>query len=80
MDSALTAGGVVVAIGGFAGVLVQRWSVESLAAAARAGYEPAAALPVGAAVLPVVLGLGLVLVGTLRKVTRRQSEDLEGLV
>jgi len=80
LDSALTAGGVVVAFGGVAAALVQRWSVETLASAARAGYEPAAELPVGAAVVPVVLGLALVLVGTLRRVARRQSEDLQGLV
>jgi len=80
VDGALTAGGVVVAIGGVAAALVQRWSVETLASAARAGYEPAAVLPVGAAVVPVVLGLALVLVGSLRKVARQQSEDLQGLV
>lgn len=80
VDVALTLGGVIVAVGGLATAAVQRWSVGMLADAANAGYEPATVLPVGAAAVPVVIGVGLVLVGSLRQVTRRQSADLEGMV
>lgn len=73
-------GGAVVAVGGTAAVLTQHWGVGLLASTAGAGYPPAEAWPLGLALVPILVGTGLITLGRLHRVVRRQGEDLRGLV